>query len=513
MTDRFWRYFLKQPIWFALAVVGGLVLLPVAVWLDLRELSDNSLEAQAKDLNTIITDIRSYYSRNVVGRVIGHDGGTVAAHNYAGIDGAIPIPATLSIELGGVIGERAENVTYRFVSDLAFDDRPAHDLTAFEERALEQFRNRRDPDETVTEITGSLFNRKVQIAAPVIMGDSCLSCHNSRPDSPKRDWKSGDVRGLQAITIAQPITGNLFAFKYLLIYFAGAGALGAAFAGMQWRQASNFRQMNIELEAANEEISGLNQRLENENLRLGAELDIARQIQMMVLPTQSELGDISVVEIAASMEPADEVGGDYYDVLQTDTGFKVGIGDVTGHGLESGVLMLMVQSVALALQERGDTDPRQFLSTLNRAIFRNLERTGSDKHLTLSFLDYHDGRVKLYGQHEYVLLIRSDGTHEVIDTLDLGFPIGLDMEIADHIDTLDLKFTSGDVIVLHTDGITEAEDPSGTLFGLERLCESALRHRNLNAHEILSAIIADVQAHIGTQEVFDDITLVVMRHR
>ena len=88
------------------------------------------------------------------------------------------------------------------------------------------------------------------------------------------------------------------------------------------------------LETANREIVDLNKRLKTENVRLGAELDVAKRIQEMVLPRLSELENIPQIEIAAFMEPADEVGGDYYDVLFDGDHIKVGIGDVTGHGLE-----------------------------------------------------------------------------------------------------------------------------------------------------------------------------------
>jgi sigma-B regulation protein RsbU (phosphoserine phosphatase) len=66
---------------------------------------------------------------------------------------------------------------------------------------------------------------------------------------------------------------------------------------------------------------------------------------------------------------------------------------------------------------------------------------------------------------------------------------------------------------LHTDGVTEAEAPNGELFGFDRLCDSALRHRNGTADDVKNGIIADLMAHIGTQKIHDDITLVVMRHR
>jgi sigma-B regulation protein RsbU (phosphoserine phosphatase) len=272
-------------------------------------------------------------------------------------------------------------------------------------------------------------------------------------------------------------------------------------------------ERTTELEKANLSISALNQRLESENFRLGAELDIARKIQMMVLPKEAELGTVEQLEIAGYMSPADEVGGDYYDVLQTGSRVKVGIGDVTGHGLESGVLMLMVQSVARGLQEKGNSDPRQFLEVLNRAIYKNIERTGTDKHLTLAFVDYADDRVTLSGQHEEVLVVRADGASERFETMDLGFPVGLESEIGPFINTLDLSFGAGDFIVLHTDGVTEAEAPDGKLFGLDRLQESALRHRQGNAEEIKAGIIGDLMSFIGHQKVHDDITLVVMRHK
>lgn len=268
-----------------------------------------------------------------------------------------------------------------------------------------------------------------------------------------------------------------------------------------------------DLEDANQEISSLNEKLRSENLRLGAELEVARQIQMMVLPKERDLEAIPEVEIAAYMRPADEVGGDYYDVLQNGSRVKVGIGDVTGHGLESGVLMLMVQSVARALQETGDGDPLQFLDRLNRAIYKNIERTNSDKHLSLAFLDYDGGRMTLSGQHEEVLVVRAGGEVERIDTLDLGLPVGLERDITPFVATRNIPFDSGDVIVLHTDGVTEAEDEDGELFGLDRLCESARQRHGGSAEEIKTGIVEDLMAHIGARKIHDDITLVVMRHR
>ncbi|MFQ3626806.1 MAG: AAA family ATPase, partial [Cyanobacteriota bacterium] len=115
-------------------------------------------------------------------------------------------------------------------------------------------------------------------------------------------------------------------------------------------------ERTAQLARANDEITLLNQQLQSENLRMGAELAITRQIQQMVLPKDHELDQIEGLEIAGFMEPADEVGGDYYDVLHDNGAVKIGIGDITGHGLESGMLMLMVQTAVRTLLSTRETD-------------------------------------------------------------------------------------------------------------------------------------------------------------
>jgi sigma-B regulation protein RsbU (phosphoserine phosphatase) len=297
------------------------------------------------------------------------------------------------------------------------------------------------------------------------------------------------------------------------------GALGHAFNKMATEIETHTATLEQKVEErteklalANREIQGLMDKLKDENVRMGAELDVARRMQKMVLPRPEELTVVPTLDIAGYMEPASEVGGDYYDVLQAGKLLKVGIGDVTGHGLESGVLMIMVQSVVRTLLESGESDPKRFLSVLNSVICKNVARTDSGNNLTLSFIDYTENNVTLTGQHEVVVIVRSDGTVERIDTVDLGFPVGLEMEISQFIQSRELQFGPGDVMILHTDGVTEAESPGGELYGLDRLCETAERLRTGTSHEVQQGIIADLMAHIGTAKIHDDITLVVLKH-
>jgi len=236
-----------------------LLALPVAVWLDLTDLAENALRRQATDLNSVITSVRGYYASNVVGRVLANPGATKVVHNYETIPGAIPIPATLSLELGKVIGAQQENISYRFVSDFPFENRTPHQLDAFEKTALQKLRS--DPNQKVIDSSTSLFIDSVRLVAPVIMGQACVNCHNSHPESPKKDWKVGDVRGIQEVTIAQPIAANLFSFKYLLAYFVLAAISGISFLGMQRRQANRIEGMNRELESANDFLAMLSMKI------------------------------------------------------------------------------------------------------------------------------------------------------------------------------------------------------------------------------------------------------------
>ena len=268
-----------------------------------------------------------------------------------------------------------------------------------------------------------------------------------------------------------------------------------------------------QLAVANEEIQTLNGCLQEENMRLSTELEVTQRLQMMLLPKEKELNEIEGLEIAGFMEPADEVGGDYYDVLQHHGRVTIGIGDVTGHGLESGVLMLMVQTAVRTLMENNETDPKKFFEVLNRTIYKNVQRMDSDKNLSLCLVDYRDGVLSLSGQHEEMLVVRSGGIVERVDTIDLGFPIGLEETIEDFVFQAQIDIDEGDVVILYTDGITEAENNLGEHYGLDNLCEILRQNWQKSAQDIRQAVIEDLRSHIGVEKVYDDITLVVLKQK
>jgi serine phosphatase RsbU (regulator of sigma subunit) len=275
----------------------------------------------------------------------------------------------------------------------------------------------------------------------------------------------------------------------------------------------SFNNIALALIGANQEVNLLNQCLKDENLRMGAELEVTSRLQQMILPKTQELAEIQDLDIAGFMLPASEVGGDYYDIISHDGHVKIGIGDVTGHGLESGVLMIMVQTAVRTLLENNETDPKKFLDTLNRTIYQNVKRMNSDKNMTLCLLDYHDGRVRISGQHEEILIIRKGGLVQRLDTVDLGFPIGLEVDISNFIGYADVQLYPGDVIVLYTDGVTEAENSKGELYGLKQLIQIIKQNWQKSAEDIKQAVVDDLHEYMGQQKLLDDITLVILKQK
>jgi adenylate cyclase len=245
-----------------LAVIAILLAgLPVAVWLDMQHIASESLQRQAADLNAMISGIRGYYARAVIERVMANSGHpTILSHTYENTPGAIPIPATLSLELGQVIAEKQSNVQYRFVSDLPFRGRAPHTLDDFERKGLERLRENPGLPPIVQD-SGEGLSRRVRLLAPVVMSASCVSCHNSHPDSPKTDWRVGQVRGLQEIDVRTEIGTSLWSFKYSLAYFIAVAAAGLAFIVLQRRQNALIAKINDALGASNSFLSAISAKI------------------------------------------------------------------------------------------------------------------------------------------------------------------------------------------------------------------------------------------------------------
>jgi sigma-B regulation protein RsbU (phosphoserine phosphatase) len=212
------------------------------------------------------------------------------------------------------------------------------------------------------------------------------------------------------------------------------------------------------------------------------------------------------------MVTASEVGGDYYDLQPTeDGGCWLGIGDVSGHGLDAGLMMLMIQSSLGTLMRRDpDADPSSLVCQMNRMLHENIRvRLGRDDFATLSlFRFYPDGRYVVAGAHEDVIVWRArTGRCEQIPTE--GSWIGIRERAEKLMPNRQNRLEKGDLMILYTDGITEARDDAGEQLGIDRLSESLERLHGEPVATICSSILEQARTWANVQD--DDQTLVVLR--
>jgi hypothetical protein len=234
-----WRLFWRPDLVLWLLVVAVL-LLPLMMLSAVSNATVAQMKLQADEISTLASGIRAYYADNVIARLQAADGKAVYSENYRDVHGGIPIPATLSIELGALFDNAHSDgrISYNFVSEYPFAKRASHPLDSFEIDAISAFRA--DPQRKVfTQLNGNgLGSSSYRMATPVLMRQACVTCHNTHPDSPKRDWKVGDVRGIQEVTI-RGIQVHGFGSLGLLIGYVGFLGLTSVAATSVFRGQTN----------------------------------------------------------------------------------------------------------------------------------------------------------------------------------------------------------------------------------------------------------------------------------
>ncbi|HVG59291.1 MAG TPA: SpoIIE family protein phosphatase [Hyalangium sp.] len=239
------------------------------------------------------------------------------------------------------------------------------------------------------------------------------------------------------------------------------------------------------------------------------EMEIAQRIQSSILPAPQK---VPAYDVAARMVPVASMGGDYYDVRPLpDGGCWIGIGDVAGHGVTSGLVMLMVQSgISALLEHRPDLAPHEVLRAVNAFLQDNIrQRLHSDEHVTLSLFRFHpDGRVEMAGAHEDVIICRANGTIERLETS--GTWLGAIRDVSPFLRTTTFRLGVKDLLLLHTDGATEAPNPGRERLGLDRIAEELQRRAEAPTTEIRDALFELVLKWAPQPE--DDVTLLVMRY-
>ncbi len=304
------------------------------------------------------------------------------------------------------------------------------------------------------------------------------------------------------------------AFRMTMINVSSANILAMAFKTAQFRVREREFFFRVSLREANIEIEELNEKLKDENIHLTTELEVAKHIQTIVLPQKDEYSKFKDLDISCRMIPADEVGGDYYDTISfNDTGI-ITIGDVTDHGLHSGLIMMMVHTAIRALSQIEQNNIKRIFEIINKLLYDFRHKTSDHRIMTLLILRYMGkGQFILTGQHESVIIISKNGDIRDISSQDYGMYAGLEENVDSYLDTLTFELKNDDVMILYTDGLTEAMNRNNVEFGKEGIINAALSVRKKSADTIRSTIIKSCLNYMGHEKVYDDMSIMIIKKK
>lgn len=272
--------------------------------------------------------------------------------------------------------------------------------------------------------------------------------------------------------------------------------------------AQDFNQMAENLQ----KNSALRERLlleQVEKQQLQESLETARLLQQSLLP-QGSIDDHPALEVAASFRPLETVGGDYYDYLWfRDDGLGLVIGDVSGHGMSAGLLMVMAKS-CLVNQVRTSPGIHDVMTAINSMILDSFQ---SKRIMTLQYAVFTpDGSRMRFAsaghQFPYIYRIEDDSLEELES---ISYPLGVRQAMT--LDTREVTLVPGDSVIFFTDGLVEAVNPDNEQLGYDRLRDVFREVADLPAQEAVRRVMNRIDGFRDGAGQVDDMTLVVVRRR
>ena len=247
-----------------------------------------------------------------------------------------------------------------------------------------------------------------------------------------------------------------------------------------------------------------------ENERYKEQLKIAKNVQKSLLPSKIDVS--SAFQVEAFYMAADEVGGDYYDILQTEEDhFSLIIGDVSGKGTSAAFQMAQMKGVFHSLASLG-ISASDFNIRSNVALSNCLERSS---FITATYfnIDTEQKTIEFSraGHCPTIMYCAETDSVEFLECDGMGLGIVRNSSYAKYVDSKTLNYHHGDTMLLYTDGITEAKNESGDLFGSERLLNSFNQHARKGPIQIKEGIKRDLIEFTGSEEIDDDYTMVVVK--
>jgi len=246
-----------------------------------------------------------------------------------------------------------------------------------------------------------------------------------------------------------------------------------------------------------------------EKLLLEKELSLAGAIQQRVLPR--ELPPRDDIEVWGTMIPARGVGGDYYDFVEKGDDLFIAVGDVAGKGVNAGLVMMMARTYFRSIVEVFN-DPGDIVGRLNDNLRRDTAASYFMSFILAKWAPGKEGLLVCGAGHEHVLRF-SKKAREVEAMLTGGMVLGVKSWEGAPPEVREIPFLPGDVILLYTDGVTEAKDAKGRMFELHRLTDALFRNAEKSLGDLVEDTLKEIRDFTRLAPQFDDITLVAARRK
>ncbi len=262
------------------------------------------------------------------------------------------------------------------------------------------------------------------------------------------------------------------------------------------------------------------QLIREKNQQMEEDLAMAREIQIALLPREQMSfpadapPEQAPLRFARLYRPAQTVGGDFVHVIPlADDSLGIFIADVMGHGVRSALVTTMLRALVEEIGASG-ADPGRFLTELNRNLAGILSQTGEMMFATAFYLIADAGSGKLrYARAGHPCPVRLRRDTGTVETLECSRPLagpGLCVFKDAVYGTAEADLTGDDTILLFTDGLTEASDPEGELFGDERLQETVRKHADLEVTALVEEVFAEAERFLQGGEFEDDVCIVAL---
>jgi sigma-B regulation protein RsbU (phosphoserine phosphatase) len=276
---------------------------------------------------------------------------------------------------------------------------------------------------------------------------------------------------------------------------------------------SKYHSQNKELQSIKDKYNALlaeKESLDREIKEFNSELDISSKIQRSFYPRSIEISN-EMYDIYAYSKSYNKISGDYFDIIKNNKKIYFGIGDVTGHGMSSAIISVIINIKFKTYVKLGVNSIENILNDLQKDLL-----TVNNKLMTISigYID-ENAKIHLYGNQEIPILVTHDRCRALIKNL-YGFILGNSSFNVEKIPYLNLSLNKNEFIILYTDGLTEIENKIGESFGVSNLIEYIENNKNTFMKDTAKNIARNILSHIrewSKNSFKDDTTLLIIKRK